>query len=293
MSRLLIRRFRESCKSPKDERNHEQIIQLKKQRSSHIGQLTKTINKVTDLIDREKSFEEVVKCNDLLEISIKAIRDITTKIIRHETDDKITEKEINIGTEQEFCLIQIRKLIDSYCGNVENVSLFKNTPLKHTSFSSNKDKQISNSRGFNLTKFLSNSHKILKSLPNSILSPKLVDLDFDKIPLERVLGILWDPNEDVLKVKVLCKEVPNTKRGIISFTSSIFDPLEMNSPAILEPKLLIQELWKRNIDWDELIPLDILTRWNIWKQYTEFKRCQNRAMVQISFYQSCRTAHIC
>ena len=40
----------------------------------------------------------------------------------------------------------------------------------------------------------------------------------------------------------------------------------MISPAILEPKFLIQELWKRNIDWDELILLDILTRWNIWKQ---------------------------
>ena len=40
----------------------------------------------------------------------------------------------------------------------------------------------------------------------------------------------------------------------------------MISPAILEPKLLIQELWKRNIDWDELILLDILTRWNICKQ---------------------------
>ena len=121
-----------------------QIIQLKKQRSSHIRQLTKTINKVSDLIDREKSFEELVKCNDLLEISIKAIRDVTTKIIRHETDDKITEKEINIGTEQEFRLIQIHKLIDSYCGNVEKVSSFKNTPLKHTLLSSNTGKQISN-----------------------------------------------------------------------------------------------------------------------------------------------------
>ena len=123
----------------------QQIIQLKKQRSSHIKQLTKKINKISDLIDREKSFEEVVKCNDLLEISIKATRDITTKVIRHETDGKITEKEINIGTEQEFRLIQIRKHIDSYCGNVENVSSFKNTPLKHTSFTSNKAKQISNS----------------------------------------------------------------------------------------------------------------------------------------------------
>ena len=80
------------------------------------------------------------------------------------------------------------------------------------------------------------------------------------------MRIFWNPNEDVLKVKVLYKEVPNTKRGILSFTSSIFDPLGMISLAILEPKLLIQELWKRNIGWDEQIPLDILTRWNIWKQ---------------------------
>ena len=146
MSLLSIQRFLQSRKFTRDEGNYnEQIIQLKKQRSSHIGQLTKTINKVSDLIDREKPFEEAVKCNDLLEISIKAIRDITTKIIRHETDDKITEKELNIGTEQEFRLIQIRKLIDSYRGNVENISPFKNTPLKHTSFTSNKAKQMSNS----------------------------------------------------------------------------------------------------------------------------------------------------
>ena len=114
MNHLSIGRFRESRKFPRDEGHYnKQIIQLKRQRSSHIGQLTKTINKVSDLIAREKSFEEVVKCNDLLEISIKAIQDITTKIIRHETDDRITEKELNIGTDQEFRLIQIRKLIDS------------------------------------------------------------------------------------------------------------------------------------------------------------------------------------
>ena len=100
------------------------------------------------------------------------------------------------------------------------------------------------------------------------MSPKLKALDLDKIPLERALkrGILWDPNEDVFQVKVLYKEVPNTKRGILSFSTSIFDHLRMIFPAILEPKLSIQEPWKRNIDWDELILLDILIRWNIWKQ---------------------------
>ena len=76
---------------------------------------------------------------------------------------------------------------------------------------------------------------------------------------------LWHPNEDVLKVKILYKKVPYTKREILSFTSSIFDPLGKISPAIPEPKLLIQGLWKCNIGWDEPILLDILTHWNIWK----------------------------
>ena len=93
-------------------------------------------------MDHEKSFEEVVKCNNLLEMSIKAIQNITTKIISHKTDNTIIEKELNIETEQEFCFIQIHKLIDSYCGNVENVSPFKNTPLKHTLFTSVNKYQI-------------------------------------------------------------------------------------------------------------------------------------------------------
>ena len=40
------------------------------------------------------------------------------------------------------------------------------------------------SRSFNLTKFLSKSHDILQSFRNGILSPKLVDLDLNKIPLD-------------------------------------------------------------------------------------------------------------
>ena len=111
-----------------------------------------------------------------------------------------------------------------------------------------KIREFLSSRGFNLTKFLLNNRNILKSLPNSVLSPKTIHLDLSKIPLERALEVLWDPNEDVLTVKVVNKEVPSTKCGILSFTSRISDPLGMIFPAILEPKLLIQELWKGNIN---------------------------------------------
>ena len=53
------------------------------------------------------------------------MRDITTKIIGHVWDDKITEQELNIRTEQEFCFVQICKLINCFCVNVENICPFK------------------------------------------------------------------------------------------------------------------------------------------------------------------------
>ena len=99
-----------------------------------------------------------------------------------------------------------------------------------------KIREFLSSHSFILTKFLSSSHNILKSLPNRILSPKIVDLDLNKIPLERTLGIHWDPNDRILKIKALYKDVPNTKLEILSSTSSIFDTLGMISPVILEPK---------------------------------------------------------
>ena len=42
-------------------------------------------------------------------------------------------------------------------------------------------------------------------------------------------------------------------------------PIGMLTPFTLEPKLLVQELWQQKVEWDEIIPRDILQRWNKWK----------------------------
>ena len=120
--------------------------------------------------------------------------------------------------------------------------------------------------GFHLTKFVSNSRQILNALPPEDVSPKLtsIDLDLDDIPIERALGILWNPESDTLQIKYTPKPTPITKRGILTVVSSIFDPLGITAPSIIEPKLIIQELWKRNIEWDETVPTDLETRWLKW-----------------------------
>ena len=114
--------------------------------------------------------------------------------------------------------------------------------------------------GFRLAKFMSNSINVLNRLPASEISPKIKKLDLTEYPVERALGMFWDLKEDIFTFSQVEEKYQNTKRGILSFTASTFDPLGIVTPFTLESKLLIQELWSRQIiDWDEKIPLDLHT----------------------------------
>ena len=58
------------------------------------------------------------------------------------------------------------------------------------------------------------------------------------------------------------KDSKLTKRGLLSFISSIYDPIEMiSSLLMLEPNLIIQELWRKNLARDEQQSEDIEQRW--------------------------------
>ena len=120
--------------------------------------------------------------------------------------------------------------------------------------------KLLSSSSFRLTKWMSNDRDIIKSLPPSEISDKVVNLDLQRLPIERALGVMWDTENDVLFIKSTFKDLPSTKRGLLSFISSIFDPLGIVAPAVIEPKLIIQELWRRKIDWDSELPADLLDR---------------------------------
>ena len=104
--------------------------------------------------------------------------------------------------------------------------------------------QLLKTSGFNLLNLVSNNLEILKyTTQKLLLKNKLVNLDLNQTSIEQTLGILWVPEQDVLRVKVINKEVPDTKRGIMSFVSSIFDPLGILTPALIDPKCIKQDLW--------------------------------------------------
>ena len=100
--------------------------------------------------------------------------------------------------------------------------------------------------GFRLTKWLSNSRKVLCAIPESERAPSVVSLNpCDALPTDRALGINRDVNEDQIKFVVKVADRPLTRRGILSIVSSIFDPLELVSPITLRAKTIIQHLCRK------------------------------------------------
>ena len=121
--------------------------------------------------------------------------------------------------------------------------------------------------GFRLMKFSSNKPEILKNIDPERLTPQLVDIDLQRCDIQeqKSLGVIWDPGEDQLRVKISYNGHAYTRRKFLSFKSGIFDPLGIIAPFKLPAKLILQQLTKEGFGWDERdIPPDIKKRWQSW-----------------------------
>ena len=115
-----------------------------------------------------------------------------------------------------------------------------------------------------LTKFLSNSKKVLEAIPESEHSPSIsFDIQDGEEQFERALGMSWNVKDDVFTFTTTLKD-GDTKRGILSITTSLFDPIGFLAAFILVAKLILQELWRLGCQWDEVIDERVQKRWNKW-----------------------------
>ncbi len=86
--------------------------------------------------------------------------------------------------------------------------------------------------GFRLTKWISNSRKVVESIPLDERAKGVKDLDLDRapLPIERALGVHWNTDTDVFSIKINPKEKSFTRRGLLSIVSSVYDPLGLVHP---------------------------------------------------------------
>ncbi|KAK3754633.1 hypothetical protein QZH41_014920, partial [Actinostola sp. cb2023] len=139
--------------------------------------------------------------------------------------------------------------------------------------------------GFNLTKWVSNSRKVIKAIPETQRACSVTDLDLDHLPIERALGLQWDVERDVFKFKATITSKPATRRGILSMTSSIYDPLGFISPYVLPAKFILQDLCRQGFGWDDPVPEREQERWNQWlEELPKLKELEvNRCLKPKSF----------
>ena len=103
---------------------------------------------------------------------------------------------------------------------------------------------------------------MMEALPESERAPQVKDLDFDKIPFERALGVRWNVSSDTFGFAIIIKD--RSARGILSTVSSVYDPLGFVAPFIPSAKLILQDLCRLKLDWDNKIPNEILDCWQAW-----------------------------
>ncbi|CAC5363980.1 unnamed protein product [Mytilus coruscus] len=93
------------------------------------------------------------------------------------------------------------------------------------------------------------------------------------------LGVQWCVDSDEFRFNIDVKDKPATRRGILSMTSSVFDPLGFLAPFTLVGKGILQELCKLGIGLDDAIPQVLSEKWTQWlcdlEKLSEFKvnRC--------------------
>ncbi|GFS87441.1 integrase catalytic domain-containing protein [Trichonephila clavipes] len=115
--------------------------------------------------------------------------------------------------------------------------------------------------GFELRKWSCTHPEVLSDFPNT-LKTNISSHSFDDEYTQKILGLFWDLNEDSLKVRAVVSDQVFTKRQMLSIIARIFDPLGFVSPSTIILKIILQDLWKAGLDWDDEISSDILNRWN-------------------------------
>lgn len=112
-----------------------------------------------------------------------------------------------------------------------------------------------------MRKWSSNSNDILEQVPEhekEFVAREILDDDIIK-----TLRVSWLPISDnfVFQRPEFNYNINLTKRKFLSEAAKLFDPLGWIAPAIIKPKIMFQELWRNDLQWDDMVPDHIATEW--------------------------------
>ncbi|CAG7833295.1 unnamed protein product [Allacma fusca] len=127
---------------------------------------------------------------------------------------------------------------------------------------------------FNICNWISSSASVLGCISSEMRAKGFKELKAStEFPTERVLGMYWNPNRDSfvfgcpfhkVAADIIDGTRPPTKREMLRYLMSIFDPLGFLSPFTIRGKILMQNCWRAQINWDNTLEGDLLIEWEEW-----------------------------
>ena len=150
-------------------------------------------------------------------------------------------------------------------------------------------RDLCDSGGFNLAKFISNCREVIESVPVENRAPSLVNLDLlSTLPMERALGMHWSVENDSLEFRVILKDLPLTRRSVLGTISSIYDLLGLVSSFVLPGRKVLQKIVNEGGCWDDSLPQILRVEWEKWRiellalQNLKVKRCYKPEGFQVA-----------
>ncbi|XP_072933756.1 uncharacterized protein [Epargyreus clarus] len=123
--------------------------------------------------------------------------------------------------------------------------------------------------GFELQKWNSNSNELRKAMKAWDGNEDLKEnLKIREDELTKIMGLTWNHTDDTFRyvVNLPTLQEPITKRKIISDISRLYDPLGWIGLSMIVAKTIIQKLWLAALDWDDVVPDNLLKEWVTYRE---------------------------
>lgn len=116
--------------------------------------------------------------------------------------------------------------------------------------------------GMNIRKWTSNCKALTDQIPEDLRESG--DWLLNPEATIKTLGVVWNPQRDEFRIRLNMDDFsrhPVTKRILLSYIATIFDPLGFLAPISFTCKTWMQQLWKEETDWDQRVSEEIDQKW--------------------------------
>ena len=111
-------------------------------------------------------------------------------------------------------------------------------------------KTIMSNAGFPLREWSTNS--------NTLKNVAKENSDGTRDVINGILGMKWNTSDDSLSISPQLSQKAVTKREIVSEVARIYDPLGLFLGVSMRGRMIIQNIWKTKIQWDQKVADEIL-----------------------------------